>query len=163
MAKIDSILKPATISYDDYDITFDHALKAKSGPSAKIVIEAKVLEKKVRLLCVTCNMQHDALTFFNRSWIGKARRTSSRLLIVKSLTTKKQNEEKMWQRFKDSKCKADTTWQQSDEWSDWSLERVVEMPYTRWKMWKWTLLCSGEHWWSLSAGILWVRELGCWN
>lgn len=68
MAKIDSILKPATISYDDYDITFgipcyspqpmllddnnkylymvDHALKAKSGPSAKIVIEAKVLEKK---------------------------------------------------------------------------------------------------------------------
>jgi hypothetical protein len=76
MAKIDSILKPRTISYDDYDITFaipryspqpmllddndkylymvEHALKAKSGPCAKIVIEARVSEKKVRLLW-TCD------------------------------------------------------------------------------------------------------------
>jgi len=73
MAKINLILKPVTISYDDYDITFaiphyspqpmllddnnkylymvEHALKAKSGPCAKIMIEARVLEKKIRLLC----------------------------------------------------------------------------------------------------------------
>jgi hypothetical protein len=80
MAKIDSLLKPTTISYDDYEISFiishylpqpmpldgnnkylymvEHALKAKSGPSAKILIEAKVLEKKVRSFCVICDMQH---------------------------------------------------------------------------------------------------------
>ena len=71
MAKIDSLLKPTTICYDEYEISFivpgyssqpmpldgnekylymvEHALKAKSGPSAKILIEAKVLEKKVHL------------------------------------------------------------------------------------------------------------------
>jgi hypothetical protein len=80
MAKIDSILQPVTISYDDYDITFaipryspqpmllddndkylymvEHALKAKSGPCVKIVIEARVLEKKVRLLW-TCDTRDD--------------------------------------------------------------------------------------------------------
>jgi hypothetical protein len=67
MAKIDSILKPPTIAYDDYNIMFtvprysphpmpldseekyaylvEHALKAKS-PSVKIIIEAKGSEKK---------------------------------------------------------------------------------------------------------------------
>ena len=67
LAKIDSLLKPATINYDDYDISFvilccspqpmpldsndkylymvEHSLKAKTSPSAKILIEAKVLEK----------------------------------------------------------------------------------------------------------------------
>ena len=72
MAKIDSILKPRTISYDDYDIAFtipcyspqpmlldnndkylymvEHMLKAKSGPCVKIMIEVRVSEKKVRLL-----------------------------------------------------------------------------------------------------------------
>ena len=71
MVKIDSLLKPTTISYYEYEISFiipcyspqpmlldsnnkylymvEHALKAKSGPSAKILIEAKVLEKKVHL------------------------------------------------------------------------------------------------------------------
>jgi len=71
MAKIDLILKPITISYDDYNITFaipcyspqpmllddndkylymvEHMLKAKSGPCAKIMIEVRVLEKKVTL------------------------------------------------------------------------------------------------------------------
>jgi hypothetical protein len=72
MAKIDMILKPATISYDDYDVQFsipryspqliplancekytymvEYALKAKSSPSAKIMIEGKVTEKqKVRM------------------------------------------------------------------------------------------------------------------
>ncbi|KAF8229951.1 hypothetical protein L208DRAFT_1284141 [Tricholoma matsutake] len=70
MAKIDSLLKPATISYDDYDITFaipcyspqpmvlgtkekyaylvEHALKART-PSVKIVIEAKVSQMKKKL------------------------------------------------------------------------------------------------------------------
>ena len=64
ITKIDSIHKPRTISYDDYDITFtiphysrqpmllddtdkylymvEHVLKAKSGPCVKIVIEARV-------------------------------------------------------------------------------------------------------------------------
>jgi hypothetical protein len=68
MAKIDSILKPLTISYDDYDIMFaipryspqpmvldskekyaylvEHVLKAKASQSVKIIIEAKVLDKK---------------------------------------------------------------------------------------------------------------------
>ncbi|KAF8229010.1 hypothetical protein L208DRAFT_1288457, partial [Tricholoma matsutake] len=68
MAKIDMILKPATISYDNYNVQFaiphyspqlmpldgsekytymvKYALKAKSSPSAKIVIEAKVTEKQ---------------------------------------------------------------------------------------------------------------------
>ena len=80
MAKIDSLLKPATISYDEYEISFivprylpqpmpldgndkylymvEHALKVKSGPSAKILIEAKVSEKKVRSSWVICDMQH---------------------------------------------------------------------------------------------------------
>ena len=72
MAKINSILKPKTISYDNYNMTFtiphyspqpmllddndkylymvEHMLKAKSGPCVKIMIEVRVLEKKVRLL-----------------------------------------------------------------------------------------------------------------
>jgi hypothetical protein len=80
MAKIDSLLKPATISYDDYEISFaipryspqpmaldgnnkylymvEHALKAKSGPSAKILIEAKALvPEKVRSFCAQHDMQ----------------------------------------------------------------------------------------------------------
>ena len=68
MAKIDMILKPATISYNDYSIQFSvphyspqlmlldgsekythmikYALKAKSCLSAQIVIEPKVTEKQ---------------------------------------------------------------------------------------------------------------------
>ena len=72
MAKIDMILKPATISYDDYNVQFsipwyspqliplancekytymvEYTLKAKSSPSAKIMIKGKVIEKqKVRM------------------------------------------------------------------------------------------------------------------
>ena len=67
MVKIDLILKPPTIAYDDYNIMFtiprysphpmpldsdekyaylvEHALKAKS-PSVKIIIEAKGSKKK---------------------------------------------------------------------------------------------------------------------
>ncbi|KAF8240972.1 hypothetical protein L208DRAFT_1230276 [Tricholoma matsutake] len=70
MAKIDSLLKPTTISYDDYDITFaipcyspqpmvldtkekyaylvEHALKAKT-PSVKIIIKAKVSQMRKKL------------------------------------------------------------------------------------------------------------------
>lgn len=88
MAKIDSLLKPATINYDDYDISFvipryspqpmpldgndkylymvEQSLKAKSGPSAKILIEAKVLEK-VRLFRLICNLHClDVQTFFQQ-------------------------------------------------------------------------------------------------
>ena len=80
MAKIDSILKPPTISYNDYDITFaipcyspqlmaldtkekyaylvKHALKAKT-PSVKIIIEAKVSEmKKVSMPFASPAAQH---------------------------------------------------------------------------------------------------------
>lgn len=47
--------------------------------------------------------------------------------------------------FSDPKRQADTTWQQGNERPDRSPEGALEMPYTRWKMWKRTLLCSGKH------------------
>jgi hypothetical protein len=76
MAKIDLILKPPTIAYNDYNIMFtiphfsphpmpldsekkytylvEHALKAKS-PSVKIIIEAKgSKKKKVSMLFIFC-------------------------------------------------------------------------------------------------------------
>lgn len=66
MAKIESILKPATIRYEDYNGTFaiprhspqpmplndaekyaflvERALKTKNDPAVKIVVEARVIE-----------------------------------------------------------------------------------------------------------------------